>query len=354
MLVFLLIFNHLVIPQIGGARKALHLLSAVNPALLVLALALEVGAFLAYTQFTRSALPPDAPVGRLTLFRIQMATKAVTNLVPGGSAAGGTLGYRLLTEAGVDAPDAGFALATVGLGSAVVLNGMLWLALLVSIPLNGFDPIYVTAAIVGLVLLGSFAGLIILLMRGRNQAERVVRAVARHVPFVKEDAAARVVRQIAIRLREIAADPALIRRSILWATANWLLDAASLWVFIRAFGRTVGPVELIVAFGLANVLAAIPITPGGLGVIEAALTASLVGFGLDRGTASISVVTYRVAAFWLPIPLGAVAYGSLKFGPRSLRHKRERHPIRTLAKATGEFATVRKWDVEDPGQTGPG
>ena len=41
---------------------------------------------------------------RLTLFRIQLSTKAVTNLVPGGSAAGGTLGYRLLTEAGVTPP----------------------------------------------------------------------------------------------------------------------------------------------------------------------------------------------------------------------------------------------------------
>ena len=78
------------------------------------------------------------------------------------------------------------------------------------------------------------------------------------------------------------------------------------------------PIDLLVAFGLANVLAAIPITPGGLGVVEAVLTSTLVGFGLDRGTAAISVITYRLAAFWLPIPLGALAYGSLKFGPGNL------------------------------------
>ena len=343
-MLFLLVFNHLVVPQIGGARRAVHLLAAVNPALLFLALALEIGSFLAYTQFTRSTLPPDAPISRLTLFRIQLATKAVTNLVPGGSAAGGTLGYKLLTDAGVEGPAAGFSLATVGLGSAVVLNMILWIALLVSIPINGFDPAYVTAAIVGLILLGAFAGIIVLLMRGREQAERVVRVVARRIPYVKEDAAASVVRHIAARLREIAADPALIRRSILWATANWLLDAASLWVFIRAFGATVNPIGVIVAFGLANVLAAIPITPGGLGVIEAVLTASLVGFGLDRGTASISVITYRLAAFWLPIPLGALAYGSLKVGP--VRLHKQRHPIRDLTADAADAAIVRKWDVE--------
>ncbi len=342
---FLLVFNHLVLPQVGGARRAASLLSQVNPALLLLALALELAAFAAYAQLTRVALPRGV-VGRLTLFRIQLATKAVTNLVPGGSAAGGTLGYRLLTSAGVEPGHAGFALATVGLGSAVVLNLLLWIALLVSIPLNGFNPAYGTAAIVGLLLLGTFAGLVVLLMKGSEQAERVIRATARRLPLVEEDAAARVVRQIATRLKELAADPMLIRRSVFWALVNWLLDAASLWVFIRAFGSTVNPVDLVVAFGLANVLAAIPLTPGGLGVVEAVLTSSLVGFGLDRGTAAIAVVAYRLAAFWLPIPFGALAYGSLKVGPGSLTRRRERHPIRRLTQDAQEDADVPRWEVD--------
>ena len=44
------------------------------------------------------------------MFRIQMSTKALSNIVPGGSAAGSALGYRLLTLSGVTGPDAGFAL----------------------------------------------------------------------------------------------------------------------------------------------------------------------------------------------------------------------------------------------------
>ncbi len=343
---FLLVFNHLVLPQLGGARRAAHLLSQVNPLLLVLALGLELAAFAAYTRFTRATLPGDAPVSRLTLFRIQLSTKAVTNLVPGGSAAGGALGYRLLTEAGVARPAAGFTLATVGLGSAVVLNLLLWVALLVSIPVNGFNPAYGSAALVGLLLLGAFGGLVVLLMRGRDQAERVIRAIARPLPLVEEDAAARVLNQIAARLRELASDPPLVRRTVFWSLTFWLLDAASLWVFIRAFGSTMGVVELIVAFGLANVLAAIPITPGGLGVVEAVLISTLLGFGLDRGTATISVVTYRLAQFWLPIPLGALAYGSLKVGPVSLARRRRLHPIRQLTEDAAEVAEVRKWDVD--------
>ena len=165
-----------------------------------------------------------------------MATKAVTNLVPGGSAAGGTLGYRLLTERGVSPPAAGFTLATVGLGSAVVLNAMLWLALLVSIPLNGFNPLYGTAAIVGLFLMLAMAGLVLLLMKGGSKAERLFRAIARKIPFVNAVTVSRVVYQVADRLHELMSQPRLIRRGLLWAAINWVLDAAALWVFLRAFG----------------------------------------------------------------------------------------------------------------------
>ena len=252
-----------------------------------------------------------------------------------------------MTTGGVQPSHAGFALATVGLGSAVVLNLMLWVALLVSIPLRGYNPAYLSAAVVGLVLLGTFGGLILLLMRGRDRAERVIRAIARKLPFVQEDSAAKVVRQIATRLQELAANRPLVYRSLGWAVLNWVLDAASLWVFLRAFGGVVNPVDLLVAFGLANVLAALPITPGGLGVVEAVLTSTLVGFGLDRGTAAIGVVTYRLAAFWLPIPLGALAYGSLKVGPGNLTRERERHLIRQLKEDTADVANVRKWDMDE-------
>ena len=86
-------------------------------------------------------------------------------------------------------------------------------------------------------------------------------------------------------------------------------------MFVAAFGYRVGIDGLVVAFGLANVLAAIPITPGGLGVVEAVLTSALVGFGTPRGTAVLGVVVYRLVNFWLPIPIGGLAYLSLKVGP---------------------------------------
>ncbi len=343
--IMLFVVYYLVLPQLARGRQAADLLATVNPLLLLLALGLEIAALLSYTVLTRVTLPAEPRLSMFTVFRIQLATRSVTNLVPGGSAAGGTLGYRLLTEAGVAPTAAGFTLATVGLGSAVVLNLILWLSLLISIPFNGFSPIYVTAAIVGVILLASAAALVYLLMEGRDRAERVLRTIARRIPFVKEDTASRFIHQLADRLYDLARQPELIRRGALWATANWLLDASALWVFLRAFGESLNPVNLIVAFGVAGVLAAIPITPGGLGVVETALPSLLVGFGTPATTAGVAVLGWRLVQFWLPIPMGGLSYASLKLGPLG-RRRRRLDAMRDLAHQAGEAATRRVWDDE--------
>ncbi len=339
----LFILFYVVVPQVAQQRLAAEALRRVNPLLVLLAIGFQIASLLSYTILTRVTLPPDPKLRLFTIFRIQLATKAVTNTVPGGSAAGGTLGYRLLTEAGVAPTAAGFTLATVGLGSAVVLNLILWLALLVSIPFNGLAPVYVTAAIVGVLLLALAAALVYLLLEGRSRAEKVMRAIFRRLPFVEEETASRFVHQIADRLQDLAGQPELVRRGVTWAAANWLLDAASLWTLLWAFGTILSPVNLIVAYGLAGVLAAIPITPGGLGVVELALPSALVGFGVPTATAAAAVLSWRFAQYWLPIPLGGLSYASLKVGPLGQRERRLTR-VRALAQEAGQAANTRIWD----------
>jgi uncharacterized protein (TIRG00374 family) len=330
LLLFIFVVYYLVLPQIGGLRAAGDEITSVNPLLLVLGVAFEVSALVAYSFMTRACLPPGCvPFNRL--FRIQLATKAVANTVPGGSAAGSALGYRLLTVAGVRGPDAGFALATSGLASAVVLNVILWIALLVSIPAAGFNPLYVTAAIVGVFIMGVFAAIVVGLVKGEDVAERALRAVARRVRWLDEERTGAVVKRLATRLKELLSEPQLLRRVVLWATANWLLDAASLWVFLRAFGGDVGVIGLLVAFGLANVLAALPITPGGLGIVEGVLIPTLVGFGADRTSAALGVASYRFFQYWMTLPVGGVSYFTLRFGPWSIERARRLEKLRQVA-----------------------
>ena len=314
-----------------GVRNASRQLSNVNPALLGLGLSLEMVALFAYTLLTRAALGDEAhKISRARLFRIQMSTKALSSIVPGGSAAGSAMGYRLMTLSGVNGPDAGFALATAGLGSAVVLNLLFWIALMVSIPIRGVNPGYATAAVAGIVLMLLASGIVFGLMEGQGRAERILRWGARHLRL-SEDRTAAGVRHIGVRLEDLAGDRRLLGRVLGWAAANWVLDAAALWVFLRAFGASTDVDALIVAFGLVNVLAVIPITPGGLGIIDGGLPLALVGFGLTRATALLGVATYRLAQFFFPIVLGGVLYGSLRVGPWSIKRRERLRRLRDIA-----------------------
>lgn len=305
--------QYLVLPQVAGARRAAGILGDLDPALLAVAVVLELAALAAYAELTTSLLPSDRP-GRHAVLRINLTTRAISHVLPGGNAAGAAVGLDLLRAKGVALPDATLALATQSVGSAVVLNVILWCALVASVPARGFDPAYATAAVLGALLIAGAAGVVVAISRGEERPARAVGRWGGRLPFVDGGALEASVRRFTARLREVLGDRALLLRASGWAAANWLLSAASLWVALAAFGHRSSISGLLVAFSLANVAAAIPVTPGGLGVLDATLVATLVAFGAPADTAFLGVAGWRLVNFWLPIPLGAASYASLRIG----------------------------------------
>jgi uncharacterized protein (TIRG00374 family) len=338
--VVVLAVEFIVLPRLGGFRQSLNRVSHINIAYVIAGLLLEAAALAAYAQLTYTVLSPGAP-GRWRLLRIDLSSLALSHVVPGGTAPGVGLSYRLLSQSGVRTADAGFGLAMQGVGSAVVLNVLFWLALIVSLFTNGFHPLYTYAAAAGTLLMGSFAAVIVALTKGRRRSIEVVRQWSDHVPFLNGDRLAEGVQRVADRLKDLAGQKELLRQAVLWAAANWVLDAACLFVFIVALHGYVSPINLLVAYGLANILAVIPITPGGLGIIEGILIPALHGFGVPLDIAGPAVLGYRVVNFWLPIPVGGVSYLTLRFESVSWRQRLSNardeiveHPSRTSLNGT--------------------
>jgi uncharacterized protein (TIRG00374 family) len=318
----------------------------VDPLYLLLGVVLEAVSLLCYAELARSVIPPSEDPGLFRVLRIQLTTLSVSHCVPGGSAAGSSLGYRLLTAAGVRRSDVGFALAAQSLGSALVLNVIFWIALVVSIPVWGISPLYFTAAIVGAVLVGAFIFLVLLFSRGEQVADHVLRRITRRLPFVDEEAVHLLFCRLRDRVLTLGHQRPILIRAVGWAAGNWLLDAASLYVFVGAFGHWVNPDGLLVAYGLAYILAAVPLTPGGLGVVEATLTTALVGFDTTRAVAIIGVVAYRLVNFWLPIPVGGIAYLSLQVDPGAGGRNRRESWRRIGNHAWGAAASGRREHAE--------
>ena len=323
LMVLLLFFvgEYILLPELASARREAHQLSHLNVIWLVLGALLEVAALVAYTQLTHTVLSPGAP-DRWRIFRINMWALAISHTLPGGQVPGTAASYKLLTDANVSGSTAAFGLATQGLGSAVVLNVIFWLALLISIPLQGYNPLYGFAALLGVLLLAIFAAVIFFLTRGEKHAAVFLKKVADRLPFVRAETVTALVQKVADRMKILFTSSDLLMKAGGWAAANWLLDCASLWVFLLAFGAHVDPVDTLVAYGLANILAVIPITPSGLGVVEITVIAILKGFGVPGGVAAAGVLSWRLVNFWLPIPFGGASYLSLRFGhPRTATAK---------------------------------
>ena len=235
-LIFLvvLVIEYLVVPELIGASHNLKLLQRLNIGWLIAGIVFEAASLFSYALLTFTILPKNRPsISRV--FRIDLSTTAVAHLVPGGTAASAGLGYRLLTSEGVTGTDAGFTMATQGIGSAVVLNVMLWLALVISIPLAGFHPIYIVVALFGMLALLGFAALIYAFTRGEDAAARIVQTHRPPAPPRQaRDQLEALLRRIGESLRALGRNRDLLRSALVWATFNWLLDAASLWAFLAA------------------------------------------------------------------------------------------------------------------------
>ena len=307
-----LIVEYLVIPELVGASKDAYLLDRLNLGWMIAGLVLEVVSLFCYALLTRALLPPQGRPNISRLFRIDMAAAAIAHVIPAGTVGSAGVGFQLFTAEGLDGTDVGVMMATKGMGSTVVLNVLLWLALVISIPLSGFRPVYATVAVIGAVLLAAIAALIVGLTRGAQRAGRIVRAIGNKIPGVGGERLEKIVLQADESLRRLGTDHGVLYGSLTWASLNWLLDAASLWCFIAAFGSFADPVGLFAAYGIANVIGAIPITPAGLGVIDSVTPVLLISFGLTRSVATLGVLSWRLVNFWLPIPTGAAAYVSLK------------------------------------------
>jgi uncharacterized protein (TIRG00374 family) len=102
------------------------------------------------------------------------------------------------------------------------------------------------------------------------------------------------------------------------AAANWILDMTCLAAAFMAVGADVPWRGLLLAYAAAQLASNLPITPGGLGVVEGSLTIALVAFGGAEASTVAAVLVYRLFSFWLTLPIGWGSWGMLSLRGRRL------------------------------------
>jgi uncharacterized protein (TIRG00374 family) len=100
--------------------------------------------------------------------------------------------------------------------------------------------------------------------------------------------------------------------AIIGAVGFWAANIGVLWACFHAFGESVPKAVLIQGFFVGMAANLLPFFPGGVGSVDAGMIAAFLAFGLPSSSVFVAVLTYRVIAFWLPIPPGIVAYLQLR------------------------------------------
>ncbi len=243
------------------------------------------------------------------------ATTALSIVVPGGAAVGIATSYGMLRRAGFAPGDVARSVTLVSLWNQLANLAYPILALFLLTMTGEETAVLATVAFVGVAILGVVVGALVLVLYSSRMAGEIGDLAARGSTGVK----GRFHREPVTwdgrsfeRFRVNVVDVLKQR----WHLLTLATLAGSLTVFVvllvslRALGVSsaeVTVVEAFAAWALARILGSIPITPGGIGIVELSLTAALIGFGGNNAGVVAAVLVFRFLTIVPTLALGMIA-----------------------------------------------
>jgi uncharacterized protein (TIRG00374 family) len=274
------------------------------------AVAFELLSYVAFAAmqwelFTAGHLrPPWWPLVKLTF-----ASQSLTNSLPAGNAVATVYGFRWFRRFGADNTLAAWALAGTLVASMVSLSLVAVIGLAMAADsASSYDLVPVLLVVFAItVAVGS-------LFVYERPLKWVVRSGLRLSVAVTGRPRGDVhdqIRRIMAWMTAVRLSPGQIGRIVGFGTVNWLLDCACFAMMFRAIDAPIPWAGLLLAYGAGQLAATLPITPGGLGVVEGSITIALVAFGGAESSTVDAVLLYRLISFWLILVLGWLVIGQL-------------------------------------------
>jgi uncharacterized protein (TIRG00374 family) len=300
---------YLVFPAITEVFASWPRLSTLDPWWLTAALAAEVAHFACTFTLQRLALRTRAWFPVITS---QLAGNAISLIMPGGAAMGAAVQFRMLAASNADMASAVGGLAAFSLLGVGGLLALPVLALPVILGGTYVGRGLVNAAILGAAGFVAFAalGAVILVWdaplrwAGRTVERLANWTLRRRAPLTGLDVT------LVTQRNEIRA--VLGRQwwqALLLSAGRLAFDYFCLLAALRATGSHPRPSLILVAYAVAGIIGMIPVTPGGLGLVEASLTGLLVLADVDSSQAALATLAYRLVSYWAPLCAGPIAYG---------------------------------------------
>jgi len=300
---------YLLLPSLVAVFSSWRSLSRLNWYWAAVALGCECASFVSLWNLDRIALRTR---DWFAVSTSQLAGNAVGRVVPGGGATATAFSVDMLHRAGIPVGRAATALAA---STALQLATTFALPLLAIPAIIGGAPVnrslvlslYLGVGVLVLLLAGGFVAFLTdrPLERAGEALEWALNRTIRRRRNLSDFGSTLILERNRIRVT-IGEH---WKASLLSAVGNIGLDFLALLCALRAVGAQPRPSLILIAYAFASLLALIPLTPGGLGFVEAGLVGTLSLAGVTARDALLATLVYRLVSFWLPIPAGAAAYG---------------------------------------------
>ena len=321
---------YVVLPSLVKVIDAWPRLARASPIWMIGALIAEIVSFTFAFTLQRLALRTK---GWFAVVTSGLAGNALTNVLPAGDAAGASLQYGMLATAGIDTDTAVGGLAAASL---LGIGGLLSLPLFTLPAVLGatrVQPGLLHATLIGL---AGFC-LFIIFSTVALATERPLRRLGLIAQWLwnKLRRPKTPLKGLDTRLLEQRDEIRNAlgrqwRRAVFFVAGRLGFDYLCLLCVLRAIGSHARPSLVLLAYATAGVIALIPITPGGLGIVEAGLSGMLVLAGVSAADALIATLGYRLASYWLPLPAGFGAFVLFRrrYGPVQLPDTNHNRPRR--------------------------
>jgi len=245
---------------------------------------------------------------------VTLAATAIANSMPAGPIVSSVFAFRQYRRRGADEAVAGWTLAAVFVAASVSLA----VVAAAGVGIAGAEgaSFGLVGVTIGVLVVALALGAVFVNHKILDWlVEAALRTSRRLVHWPRGDLGARV-DHILARIQAVRLTAGRMLRVMIWAVLNWLLDCGCLAVCFLAVGVGIPWRGLLLAYGAGQLAVNLPITPGGLGVVEGSLTIALVAFGGAETSTVAAVLLYRIMSFWGELPVGWVLWARLAWGAR--------------------------------------
>lgn len=304
----------------GQIIEAVHRLKDLNYWALLAMIPAQLLSYFAIARLYKDFFDAQGePTSLKEMYKVALELNFVNHVFPSGGVSGFSYLSIRLKSVGVSTSKSTLAQILRFALTFISFILLLMLALIVLSLGKNTSPliILIASTIIGSTIFGSAVGIFIISKASRIKAfvswlPKALNYVFKYFKKGKElismERVEGTLEELHKDYKVLSRDMRLIRWLLVWALLINVAELVTIYLVYVAFGSLINPGALIIAYAVANFAGLVAVLPGGVGIYEGLMTATLASAGVNKGLALSATVVYRILSMAVFLPIGYIFY----------------------------------------------